>query len=275
MLFLASLSLGEIVSKPAANMTKIDAYSLTTVPIEVCANGNPFANATGFIWKRGEQHYLITNWHVVTGKNAQTGKQESPATPDMLRVLFNLRMQHFGKQQYDINIRDKDHRPLWFTHPARQRGSDVVAIPLPMRDDDPIIGLHPINVLKSEADLAVRIGMDVFILGYPFGAPPPGYPVWKRGSIASEPDLTRIGAGYMLVDTASRPGMSGAPVIRRSWGMHVLKDDAISARGDPQSKFIGIYSGRLHTKNKEDAQLGMVWPVEDIEEVIIGQKIDQ
>jgi hypothetical protein len=256
-------------------MTKIDAYSLSTVPIEVCANGSSFAHATGFVWKSGEQHYLITNWHVVTGRNAQTGKMEAPVEPDMLRLLFNVRVQNCGKQQYDITIRDEDRRPLWLAHPVRQRGSDIVAIPLPMRGDDPIVNMHPINILKSEADLAVRIGMDVFILGYPFGSPPPGYPVWKRGSIASDPDLTRIGAGYMLVDTASRPGMSGAPVIRRSWGTHLLEDDAISSDTTPQSKFIGIYSGRLYTKDKDDAQLGMVWPVEDIEEVIVGQKRDQ
>jgi hypothetical protein len=112
-----------------------------------------------------------------------------------------------------IKIRDENNNPLWYTHPIRKRGSDVVAVPLPMAGNDPIVNMYPINILKSEADLAVRIGMDVFILGYPFGSPPPGFPVWKRGSIASEPDLTRIGTGYMLVDTASRPGMSGAPVI--------------------------------------------------------------
>lgn len=255
-------------------MTRIDPFSLTTVPIEPCANGQPMGVATGFIWRTGEQHYLITNWHVVTGRNAQTGLLEAPVQPDMLRVLFNLSVMNFGKQQYDVAIRAPDGKPLWFTHPARQRGSDVVAVPLLMRADDPIISMYPINTLKSEADLAVGIGMDVFILGYPFGAPPPGFPVWKRGSIASEPDLTRLGTGYMLVDTASRPGMSGAPVIRRSWGSHFLEGDAISSDSTPQSKFIGIYSGRLHTKDQTDAQLGMVWPVEDIEEVIIGKRID-
>ncbi len=134
--------------------------------------------------------------------------------------------------------------------------------------------MYPINVLKSEADLAVRIGMDVYILGYPFGNQPPGFPVWKRGSIASEPDLTKIGAGYMLVDTASRPGMSGAPVIRRSWGTHLLEGDAISTDSTPQSKFIGVYSGRLRTDDPSDAQIGMVWPASDIDDIIDAAQLD-
>ncbi|MBR0899107.1 trypsin-like peptidase domain-containing protein [Bradyrhizobium tropiciagri] len=255
-------------------MTKIDPFSLTTVPLELCANGNAVGNATGFVWKDREQHYLITNWHVVSGRNARTGDQTAIARPNMVRAMFNTRIMNFGKKTYEISIRDADHKPLWYWHPVRGRGSDVVAIPLPIDGDDPIVNLYPINVLKSEGDLAVRIGMDVYILGYPFGAEPPGFPVWKRGSIASEPDLTRIGTGYILVDTASRPGMSGAPVIRRSWGVHLLEQDATSQTSWPESKFIGIYSGRRHTNDPSDAQLGMVWPVHDIQEVIIGKKLD-
>lgn len=174
-------------------MTKIDPFSLTTLPIDVSANGKVLGNATGFIWKEAEQNYLITNWHVVTGRNAQTNVLEAKVQPDMLRLLFNTRIMDFGKQQYDIKIRDENNNPLWYTHPIRKRGSDVVAVPLPVAGNDPIVNMYPINILKSEKDLAVRIGMDVFILGYPFGSPPPGFPVWKRGSIASEPDLTRIG----------------------------------------------------------------------------------
>ena len=69
--------------------------------------------------------------------------------------------------------------------------------------------------------------------------------------------------------------MSGAPVIRRSWGMHLLENDAISADSTPQSKFVGVYSGRLHTKDPSDAQLGMVWPPEDIDDIIDGSEYDK
>jgi hypothetical protein len=269
-------------------MTKIDPYSLTTVPLEQYANSNSLGRATGFIWRRRDQHYLITNWHVVTGKNARTGEPLGPARPDMLRAYFNTRAMNFGKVVRDIPIRDADHNPLWYIEPIRRRkddnelspapfgpkGCDVVAIPLRGLGSDTDINLYPINVLKSEHDLSVRIGMDVFILGYPFGHQLPGFPVWKRGSIASEPDLTRLGTGYMLVDTASRRGMSGSPVIRRSWGIHMLENDAFAMGNTSQSKFIGVYSGRLHTNDKEDVQLGMVWPADDIENIIDLAKQD-
>jgi hypothetical protein len=175
-------------------MTTIDSYSLTTVPLEQLANGNTLATATGFIWRRREQDYLITNWHVVTGRDASTGAPMGPARPDTLRAYFNTRNMNFGKVVRNIPIRGPDFNPLWYIEPIRRRandngapfgpkGCDVVAIPLALGSDTNI-GLYPINIVKSGSDLAVRIGMDVFILGYPFGYQLPGFPVWKRGSIA-------------------------------------------------------------------------------------------
>ena len=77
-----------------------------------------------------------------------------------------------------------------------------------------------------------------------------------------------------MVDTASRPGMSGAPVIRRSWGTHALENGAFPANSTPQSKFIGVYSRRLHTDDPSNAQIDMVWPADDINDIIDAVKYD-
>ncbi|ODR93939.1 hypothetical protein AUC70_10045 [Methyloceanibacter stevinii] len=252
-------------------MTRIDQFSLTTVPIEQFFNDTLLGGGTGFIWRADEIYYLITNWHVVTCRNFQTGENLSPhaAWPDKLRVLFNPRTPTFGKKQFDIVIRDKDGNPEWLVHPGRR--IDVVALPLPFSGEEPTFNLHPINTLTSD-DLSVQIGMDVFILGYPFGAEPPAFPVWKRGSVASEPELARLTTDYFLVDTASRPGMSGAPVIRRSWGYHLHRNGSVSMGPTTATAFIGVYSGRRHTVDAGDAQLGLVWPVSFINEVIAGNR---
>jgi hypothetical protein len=122
--------------------------------------------------------------------------------------------------------------------------------------------------------IAIGIGMDVFILGYPFGSGPPGFPVWKRGSIASEPDLVKITTGYYLVDTASRPGMSGSPVILRSRGNHVMESNNFIATTDGAiDRVIGIYSGRKVDAPGE-AQIGMVWHADYIDDIIDGNKRD-
>jgi hypothetical protein len=135
----------------------------------------------------------------------------------------------------------------------------------------------------ANAPVRIGVGMDVFILGYPFAIELPGYPVWKRGSIASEPELAAVTSAlgsavkqtdYMLVDTASRPGMSGAPVIRRSWWNHDLQASYFAVTGEPIDRFIGVYSGRAHTDGPHEAQIGLVWNASLIEEIIVGQRRD-
>jgi hypothetical protein len=92
--------------------------------------------------------------------------------------------------------------------------------------------------------------------------------VWKRGSIASEPDLVKLTTQYYLIDTASRPGMSGSPVILRSWSNHILESSNFVSNSDkPIDRVIGIYSGRKDNAPAE-AQIGMVWHADYIDEII-------
>jgi hypothetical protein len=255
---------------------EIDQFSLTTVPLSLYFNETYLSDATGFIWQVGRQNYLITNWHVVTARHAQTGKSLNShgGRPNKIHALFNTRIQQFLKQPHIINIRDADDKPLWLADFPRGRAIDVVAIPLPYADEDPIFNLHPITKYIGN-QLTVRIAMEVFILGYPFGPEPPGYPVWKRGSMASEPDLAQIGTGYYLIDTASRPGMSGSPVIRRIWNQRVDGDRVIPAPTPLRTEFVGVYSGRREMKDESDAQLGMVWPRACIENIIARNQRDE
>src|SRR5271170_2109269 len=171
-------------------MTKIDRFSLATVPVEQYSNGKLLGSATACVWKRGDKHYLVTNWHVVTGKDATNGNLGLPVRPEILRAYFNPRVPDCWKVQRDISLRDDDGNPVWYVHPHfKKKRIDLAAIPLNIAIDDADINPHPINSMKSDVDLEVSIGMDVFVLGYPFGYSLPGYPVWKRGSIASEPQL--------------------------------------------------------------------------------------
>jgi hypothetical protein len=117
------------------------------------------------------------------------------------------------------------------------------------------------------------VGSDVFVLGYPFGIGPGGFPIWKRGSIASEPGI--INQHHIFLDTASRPGMSGSPIIRRSWGTHFYEDGGITtATGSTATKFVGVYSGRLASADPLDAQLGFAWPAVLLTQIVSGRKLD-
>ena len=84
----------------------------------------------------------------------------------------------------------------------------------------------------------------------------------------------RLTTGHYLVDTASRPGMSGAPVILRSWTNDFVDGSMRAITDTPATNFIGVYSGRL-SAGTEEAQIGMVWHESYVELIIAGGKLDE
>lgn len=234
-------------------MSKIDPLSRCSIALKLWFQSQTIGHATGFLWRHKGAVFLITNWHVVTGRNPNTLLSVNPTTaaePDQL-TFSSWNAQ--GKQRdHLIDLYDASFRPIWLVHSEFGIDRDVVAISLGRRITD----VPFVNVLaKQSAEL--EIGSPLFVLGYPFV--PERYPIWKLATVASEPALTPNLRPYMLIDTASRPGMSGSPVIQR----------ALSARDGsilPET-IVGVYSGRLHTQSPMDAQLGMVWPSNIISEI--------
>ena len=234
-------------------MATIDEYSLAAIPIELIFNSTNLGVGTAFVWAQDNQHFLITNWHNVSGKDPNTGKHvlKSAAEPNKIQAWFNHKGQLGNKIAKSIAIRDANDAPLWFVHPAHGNKVDVVALPL---ETYPDVEMYAINTLSND-NLLVQIGMDVFVIGFPFGIGPGGLPIWKRGSIASEPELSPAPFLNLFIDTASRPGMSGSPVVRRSWGTHMMAGNNIAVGTNTATKFLGVYSGRIASQDPLDAQL--------------------
>jgi Trypsin-like peptidase domain len=279
--------------------TTLDRLTLTTIPLQQYFKNTSLGQGTGFIWRTSGKDYLVTNWHVMSMRDffmPEKNLRTDAGRPNELRGLFNIQTGDFAREKVTIRIRDEDDKPLWLVHPTRPVDIavlpvDISANPVPLNSQAPIkLPLYPMNELAN-ARLRVAVGMEVFILGYPFPIELPGYPVWKRGSIASEPELASLAPAlgssgrrevefgshprdYVLVDTASRPGMSGAPVIRRSWSNHDLEPNFVAAVETPIDRFIGVYSGRARTTSAYEAQIGLVWNASLIEEIIVGNRRD-
>lgn len=255
-------------------MTSIDIFSTAVLPLELYFLDRWLGQGTGFLWRSTitRQLFIVTNWHVVSAKNffTRANTSKTAARPNHLLTRLHIPGQ-FESQQWDVPLRDDDDQPLWLVHPSSRY--DIAVVPL-NPPTEPIVGLYPLNEYANDL-LRTEIGMDVFVLGYPFKIEPPAFPVWKRGSIASEPELVRLtGKGYMLVDTASRPGMSGAPVLQRSWGVHLMPGGGAVHGGDNRTKFLGVYSGRIPTDHPHEAQIGLVWDKSYIDEIIAGNTRD-
>lgn len=253
--------------------------SFTSIPIAMyfSETKQKLASATGFIYKRNQKLYLITNWHNVVGKNPLTGEYLSKhcGIPDVIVLtLLKSKPPKIEWENYPLNLYDESKNSDWLIHPLHGEKIDVVAIELEF--DENFGGVFkPLNNIHFD-DYKAEIADDIFILGFPFELSGGGYfPIWKRGSIASEPDIDYDGLPKLLVDTASRKGMSGSPVIYRRTGIHGTEKGEFTedtSIGTIQG-FVGVYSGRIGI-SELDAQLGIVWKKEVIDQIIDGERKD-
>ena len=179
--------------------------------------------ATGFFFRGATSTFLVTNWHVVSGRHPKSLACLSPTggLPDRLRLTMPYNVAQPPAMVFQWRWSDlplyNEGKPIWLEHPVHRHAVDVVAIPLD--------GLLETSMLfaandKPELDLddiPLAPSLDVFVVGFPLGMYGGAkFPIWKRGSIASEPDIDVDGKPYFYIDTATREGMSGSPVYAHS-----------------------------------------------------------
>lgn len=253
--------------------------SLSCTPIELLANDGSdkvVATATGFFWRRSGQSYLVTNWHVVSGRNSFTG-QLTPTgyVPERLRffgmsVSTSAGVVSFRRQRWTLDWAD-DMIELLSTPPQSDGQTiDIWGVPIP---DGVVFGRDPARTgfdgaaeatcyLNDHvgARIVTNAGDDCFILGYPLqnydGLMPP---IWKRGSIASETPLGLDGRPVFLVDAATTAGMSGSPIIRKVTTMTADNKDIGALQEFSAYELIGVYAGRLESKQLAAVNLGYGW----------------
>lgn len=252
------------------------------------ATGQVMATASGFIYEYEEIFYLITNAHNVTRINPETNKRicDHAGFPDLIETICSLRLptddryEHRGGPPFVINLyHDQAYTsPTWYMHPVYGYKVDVVAIPIIAKKDLPShVILKPITNFRFDTNnFLPEVSDDVFILGYPLNTVNElQFPIWKRGSIATEPMLDLDRLPKLLIDTATRQGMSGSLVIYQRDGLHkrnpskkeLENDDAFGRiRG-----FLGVYSGRIGAEDNFQAQLGIVWKQTVVTEILAAK----
>lgn len=171
-------------------------------------------DGTGFFVKRKEKQYLITNWHNVTAKNPNTGDFINYAVePDFLKVQIYKNKEILEPVDFKISLKNNQGKPVWLEHPTHGSKVDVVAIPVEIPQDKLVMFIEECIEPYNENTVS-SVKDDVYVLGFPFGISIANiFPIWKRASIASEPIVDIDDLPKMYIDTASRPGMSGSPVI--------------------------------------------------------------
>lgn len=242
----------------------IDPLSVRPLYLLQISSNQVLGTATGFVVEKDKKYYLITNWHVVSGRNPQSDAILHPEgkTPDTILIW------HHGKQlgtwvRKQETLFDKKGSRRWIEH-KNGRAIDVVALPLEVVTDD--MTIYTLDLSLANVDMVPEVAMPISVIGFPVGLTSAGFfPIWKTGHIASEPTLDYHGEPLFLIDATTRGGMSGSPVVLRMAGGYKKKDGGtVMSSSGYKTLFLGIYSGRL----PDDSEIGRVWRPRLITEII-------
>jgi hypothetical protein len=281
-------------------MSSLNFLSLVPAPLEVLSStGKSLSTASGFFYKRDEKSIIfVTNWHVVTGRDPSTPhSSKTGAIPTVLRLKVhkNVGEGKISKSQkchLDITINDASgNAPEWLEHPRYKFKVDLAIIKIDNDEEFKTnVQCHFLSEYKNfQEDFYPSVMDDIFVVGYPWGLTggDPVLPLFKRGSIASEPLVDYGELPRFLIDCRTANGMSGAPVLCAHSGIWMPngKMTSDSVIGTVEN-FAGVYSGRLRMKDfGEDtkvadriSEIGVVWKREALDEIVehgvTGTKLD-
>lgn len=229
---------------------------------------------TGFVvTSKAGRPFLVTNWHVFSGRNPTTREvlHSQGAVPDSVSIMHNTAGTLGSWTPNTVALVNPQGEPLWYEHATFGSRVDVAALPL---DDTSGVDYYPYKLSGPEGhDVAglprlPKWGASDFvnIIGFPFGWTAGGsLGIWVQGAIASEPAVDYEGLPCFLVDSRTRPGQSGSPVViykRNGW--ITLDDGRPYMIHNLLSWCVGMYSGRL----SKDSDLGRVWKAQVVQDVV-------
>jgi len=242
----------------------IDSLSCVSLHLDCYSRAKRIGVGTGFIVANNKTNYLITNWHVVTGRNPDNGQplvNTGGTDPDTMRIWYHATQLGSWLHKNERLLDETTGTPIWKEH-SRGREIDVIALPLTNHQDTKV---YPLNLALTNTDLIISPSEPVSIVGFPYGIAAAGkFPIWKTGNVASDVDLDYDRKPVFLVDATTKPGMSGSPVFARRKGFRQTSTGWVTRGGD-SIRFLGVYSGRI----REGSDIGMVWKPEVVYDVVL------
>jgi hypothetical protein len=277
----------------------VDPFSTTTKRIRVYCNGAFLSRATAFFYKYDRKTYLISNWHVFSGRNRYTGicSDVNRCEPTEFRFFPNYRKGTSidlsldvplsistieGALDFKVPLKDSDGNNLWVQHKVHGQSVDIAAVEVPEIELNKTNWLAANTITDQIGQLSV--GNQLFVVGFIDDINTENNsPIWKSAYVATEP-LGKVDNSFcFLVDAKTHEGMSGSPVFRRN----ELIENKISYNGDERqithTEFVGVYSGRHIARNvgktvedksvekymqENHLDLGFVWPKYLVEEML-------
>lgn len=268
----------EVMSTAPALPALLTAPSLQSLYIVMSVNYSATLEGTAFVVRAREGAFLITNWHLLTGRDpySEDFLDGVTASPDSIRIYQNAATGLGNWIECELPLLDPDGKPLWLEHPVHGRDVDVVALPL---TNDDQVALYPFGIRgitghdATELPTLPRINAgDVLqVPGFPEGRTLAGkLAIWSRGSLATDLVVDVDDLPMFMIDARTRKGQSGSPVIyQHNGGWLTLDNGRPFLIHNSFTWLLGVYSGRAWP----DSDLGRVWKRSVISEIIDGTMV--
>lgn len=264
-----SIGVTKVPSFPLQFEAAVDGKSLACTPVEFFGPYGEIRNslhASGFFYRHAARVFFVTARHVLSGTNAFTNANISPDgfRPNRIRVRptsYIGSVSHRFTETVSLEVRDQDGTPRWLEDPFfDELKTDIAALEVKHPQAESIMCINQ----GADEQLLAYVGFDVFALGYPLPSyAEPFMPVWRRGSLATEPSQPVDDKPIFLCDIATSAGMSGSPIIQRWHGPAPIKENGaitMNISSIVSSRFVGVYGGRLTSGTKLDgAFVGYGW----------------
>ncbi|MGI8464789.1 S1 family peptidase [Pectobacterium punjabense] len=265
-------------------MQNVHGLSLLTTLVNLRLGGKSVSIGTGFFYVGGEGEnsflFLATNYHVITGISP-TEKGIKPVLGD--EIAIQLRDKS-GRSYYKTIPLFINNYQNWLEHPTDGE-ADIVLIPIPKNLMDEA-DFSSISRETKIDNLLLHPSYPVVMVGYPHGYRDSvnNLPIWKTGSLASEPEYDFDGKKVIVVDISAYPGMSGSPAFFVSHNGYTAKNGNIFMGGGMVVHFLGVYASMqmlnsdlyleqvtsrsdYKVSHSESLQLGHVWKAELLKEI--------
>ena len=234
--------------------------------------GQVVSKATGFVVRdETAAAYLVTNRHVVTGRNSLEGNQllhdrdgGEVIAPSALRIAMPSRERPGLWKPCVYDLGDREYGPTWKEHPDLGWKVDVIALPIDVDDD----AFDPPPVPMTPFPAQLRTATKVFVVGFPVGFDPFTAPgaigVWTGATMAWLPELDWQELPVMLLDARTREGQSGSPTwfVADEFTRYLASDGSV--KSGPVHGLAGVYGGRI----AEDSDIGYVWKRKALEAIL-------
>ncbi|MBS1914934.1 MAG: trypsin-like peptidase domain-containing protein [Bacteroidetes bacterium] len=191
-------------------------YSYVLLLVDTPYNANDsFMSGTGFILRYKDSNYLVTNYHILTGKESVTDKYNfvngKPVVPRKVIVLFKIKNTREFFQAV-FSLYDKNGIPLYKTlPPVFQSRHDDVAI-MPFNFSNPYLEINVIDYSMCDTSDKKWNNEELITAGFPhLQTDSDRYAkVFKGHSIT--PPFTQVNHPYIYTDISIEKGASGSPI---------------------------------------------------------------